>query len=657
MTPPRLRILHLEDNSFDQELVRQALLNNGVDCEFVYARTKGEFENALDREKFDLILSDFTIPGYDGSSALARVQATCPSVPFVFVSGTIGEDRAIESLKSGAVDYVLKSNLERLSPAVHRALREAGERGMAAAALEALRRSEERFREMAEHIGSVFYSIDLKNGRHVYVSPAYEHIWGLTTAALYEQPDQWTAAILPEDRPAVLAARARLENGHDYALVYRVLRPDGTQRWVEDRSYLIRDADGKIHRAVGVATDITRRHQLEAQLRQAQKMEAVGQLAGGVAHDFNNVLTVVIGWARLLLDRPTTPPDAITPLTEIFNAGTRAANLTRQLLVFSNKQTINHQIIDLNRVTDEIAEMLRRVIGEHITLNLRLSPAACLVEGDVGMIEQVLMNLAVNARDAMPDGGKLTLATETIVIDDASLHNHADARTGTFACLSVSDTGCGIPREILPRIFEPFFTTKEPNHGTGLGLAMVTGIVQRHKGWIELESTVGVGTRFRVLLPVAPAMALASVTPAQKPERAGGGSETILFVEDEPGVREFAVAVLNSHGYRVLQACSGMDALEVWRRHSSRITLLVTDLVMPDGISGVELAIRLRNEKPSLKIVITSGYANDITGREFQLPANMFFIQKPYKPQSLAHAIRTALDTETPSVTSASPAS
>ncbi|HSI07051.1 MAG TPA: response regulator [Rariglobus sp.] len=649
MTPSRLRVLHLEDNSFDQELVRCALLDKGVDCEFVYARTKAEFEAALDREKFDLILSDFTIPGYDGSSALARVQSTCPDVPFVFVSGTIGEDRAIESLKSGAVDYVLKTNLERLHPAVRRALREAGEHAMAGAALAALRRSEERFREMAEHIGSVFYSINLKTGHHAYVSPAYEQIWGLTAAGLHEQPAQWTAAVIPEDRPAVLAALAQLAHGKDYSIEYRIRRPDGTQRWVEDRSYLIREADGAMQRAVGVATDITRRHQLEAQLRQAQKMEAVGQLAGGVAHDFNNVLTVVIGWARLLLDRNTTPPDAIAPLTEIFNAGNRAANLTRQLLVFSNKQTIDRQTVDLNHVTGEISEMLRRLIGEHITLNLALSASPCLAEGDAGMIEQVLMNLAVNARDAMPGGGTLTISTETVVIDDASSHHHPNARPGTFACLNVSDTGCGIPREILSRIFEPFFTTKEVGRGTGLGLAMVTGIVQRHQGWIELESTVGVGTHFRILLPAAHAADHAAADPSQQhPEPSVGGSETILFAEDEPGVREFAVAVLNSLGYRVLQACSGRDALEVWQRHSSRITLLVTDLVMPDGISGVELAIRLRKEKPALKVVLTSGYANGITGRQFQAPANMHFVQKPYKPQALAEAVRTALDADTP---------
>ncbi|HEY9249994.1 MAG TPA: PAS domain-containing protein, partial [Rariglobus sp.] len=235
MIHPLLRILHLEDNSFDQELVRRALLNKGVGCDCVYARNKSEFEAALHRESFDLVLSDFTLPGYDGSAALALVQELCPDVPFIFVSGTIGEDRAIESLKSGAVDYVLKSNLERLPSAVHRALHEAQKHAAAEAALEALRRSEERFREMAERIGSVFYIIDPDSGHRAYVSPAYEQIWGLAAGELDSHPSQWTDAVVPEDRPAVLAACAQLARGKDYSLEYRIRRPDGTQRWLEDR--------------------------------------------------------------------------------------------------------------------------------------------------------------------------------------------------------------------------------------------------------------------------------------------------------------------------------------------------------------------------------------------------------------------------------------
>jgi two-component system cell cycle sensor histidine kinase/response regulator CckA len=676
--PTPLRILHLENNASDRELVRLALVHEDIACEFVYASSQAEFAAALDRGKFNLILSDFMLPGYDGASALALAQEKCPEVPYLFVSGAIGEERAIDSLKSGAIDYVLKARLDRLLPAVRRALRDTGERVKRRVAEVALRQSEERFREMAERIEDVFYIAALDTGGWLYVSPAYEQIWGRPLADLYVKPAQWTGAIVPEDRATVLAAREQLAHGREYRIEYRIQRPDGALRWIEDRSYPISDPAGPRKRAVGVAMDITQRRQLEAQLRQAQKMEAVGQLAGGLAHDFNNVLTVINGYARLLLDGGTLPPNAILPLTQIFTAGNRAANLTRQLLVFSRKQTVNRRIVDLNQVASEISALLRPLIGEPIKLQLTLSPDPCPAEADAGMIEQVLMNLAVNARDAMPEGGTLAIATEHVTIDEAAPGRHSEARPGEFIGLSVRDTGCGIPPENLPRIFEPFFTTKAAGHGTGLGLAMVFGIVQQHQGWIEVESTVGVGTCasqfsdmggtpmprgtgvppvgceatamrpagtcFRIMLPAAlPATAL----PADRPIKAavaGGSAETILLVEDEPAVREFAVTVLQSHGYRVMQAGSGIEALEIWKSHQSRIALLVTDLVLPDGLGGVELAARLRREKPALKAILTSGYANDTAGAEFRPPAGALFIHKPYQPRVLAQAVRDALD-------------
>jgi CheY-like chemotaxis protein len=356
------------------------------------------------------------------------------------------------------------------------------------------------------------------------------------------------------------------------------------------------------------------------------------------------MLTVVNGYAQLLLDGGTLPPNAIEPIRQIFIAGDRAANLTRQLLVFSRKQTVNRRTVDLNQVASEISALLRPLIGEPIKLQLSLSPAPCLAEADAGMIEQVLMNLAVNARDAIPHGGTLAIATEHVTIDETATGRHPEARPGEFIGLSVRDTGCGIPPEILPRIFEPFFTTKQAGHGTGLGLAMVLGIVQQHQGWIEVESTVGVGTCFRILLPAAPPTATCPADRPTKTAAAGGGAETILLVEGDPAVREFTVAVLQSHGYRVLQAGSSHDAMEVWKWHQSRIALLVTDLVLPDGLGGAELAARLRQEKPALKAVLTSSDANGTADAEFRPAAGMAFIHKPYQPRVLAQAVRDALD-------------
>jgi len=771
MTIP-LRILHLEHNEPDRGLVRQALVDDETACEFVYASSKAEFAAALEREKFDLILSDFTTLGDDGVAALALVREKCPEVPYLYVSGTVGEERAIESLKNGASDYILKERIERLRPAVRRALREAGERakGRAAeAALRqaearfrdifensvegiyqaspdgrlidlncamaricgdespaevcarvqnlgrdfyveprrraefarrldergevlsyesevkrkdgstmwisenaravrdtrdkvlyyesmatditarrraeaALRRSEERFREMAASVEEVFWIATPDGERWLYVSPAYEQIWGLTLAELFAHPRQWREAIVSGDQAAAQAAWEQVARGEPFRIEYRIARPDGSVRWIEDRSYPVREPTGKLKHAVGVAVDITQRKSLESQLLHVQKMESIGQLAGGVAHDFNNVLTVILGYSRLLLDGGDMPVDAIEPLTQIFVAGTRATNLTRQLLVFSRKQTAQRRIVDLNRVVDDIVKMLQRLIGEHIALKVELSPAPAVIDADAGMMEQVLMNLAVNARDAMPKGGTLTIATERLCIAEASLAEHPAGRVGEFVSLSVRDTGCGIAPENRAHIFEPFFTTKEEGHGTGLGLATVFGIVQQHQGWIEVESAVGVGTCFRVMLSAAPdgTMVLAG-RPAKAPA-INGGSETILLVEDEPAVREFAVALLSGHGYRVLQACSAVEALEVWKWHGARIALLFSDLVLPDGLGGMELAVRLRKEKPELKVVLTSGYAPGAMGEEFKPSPGTHFIFKPYKPQELAKTVRDALD-------------
>jgi two-component system, cell cycle sensor histidine kinase and response regulator CckA len=506
------------------------------------------------------------------------------------------------------------------------------------------RSSEERFREMAERIDDVFYIASLDTGNWSYVSPAFERIWGHPLAELYARPALWAEAIMADDQARVLAARGQLSQGKEFRIEYRVLRPDGEQRWIDERSYPIREAAGEIKRSVGVAMDITQRRQLEEQLLQAQKMEAVGQLAGGLAHDFNNVLTVVIGYARLLLDYGSLPPDAIEPVTQIYSAGTRAANLTRQLLIFSRKQPVIRRAVDLNQIAGEIVDMLRRLIGAHIKLELELAPNACTIDADSGMIEQVLMNLAVNARDAMSGGGTLVISTRATTIGETEIRNNPQERPGDFICLTVRDTGCGISAENLNRVFEPFFTTKAAGHGTGLGLAMAFGTVKQHGGWIEVESTVGVGTSFRIFLPAAPVPILVTPNRLAKVASAGRGSETVLLVEDEGAVREFAVSVLRNLGYRVLQACSGVDALEVWKWHGPRISLLFTDLVMPDGMSGVELATRLRREKPVLKIVLTSGYTNEATTGGLPTPPGTHFIHKPYKPQALAQAVRDALD-------------
>jgi len=389
------------------------------------------------------------------------------------------------------------------------------------------------------------------------------------------------------------------------------------------------------------AVDQTDRLALEAQLRQAQKMESIGQLAGGVAHDFNNILTVIQGHAALLLEE-TTPSQLAESAQQIAESAQRAANLTRQLLTFSRRQVLQPRNLDLNEVVCAITKMLRRMLGEDVALNVRYASNLPPIHADPGMIEQVLMNLAVNARDAMPKGGRLDIGLKTRVVDDATAQSLADARPGEFVVLSVRDTGCGIGPEILERIFEPFFTTKETGHGTGLGLATVYGIVKQHEGWIQVDSKVGQGTHFEIFLPV-------SVRPGRMPalaanQKARGGSECILLVEDEEPVRELVRCVLENYGYTVIEAASGQRAFDVWQQHGPRVDMLLTDIVMPDGVTGCDLADALKQQKPGLRVLFSSGYSSDSVGKDFILSEGINFLQKPYNPQTLAETVRDCLD-------------
>ena len=641
-----LRILHLEDNPHDQEFVRRELTRAGVLCDFVYADNETGFRRALERRNIDLILSDYTLPGYDGAEALVLAREICPDTPCLFVSGTIGEERAVESLKRGAADYVLKSNLARLPAAVLGAMREAGERRRRRQAEQALRESEARFREMARGIRDVFWIAPPDAGELLYVSPAVERIWGRPVSAFHEQPALWIESIHPDDRARVLASLAAVPESEGECIEYRITRPDGAERWIETRAYPSRDSSDQDPHVVGVATDVTDRRHLQEQLLQAQKMEALGMLAGGVAHDFNNLLTVINGYAGMALARDDLPPSIVPGLQRIYTAGERAADLTRRLLVFSRKETMRLLPVDLNACIRETVALLARLIGENIAIDLDLASDPPRARADAGMIEQLLMNLAVNARDAMPEGGRLSIRTATREFDAREAAALPSRRAGRFAHLAVGDTGTGIPPDVLPRIFEPFFTTKKSGQGTGLGLAMVFGIAEKHRGWIEVENRVNAGASFHLFLPALDTPATEDADLAIPPVAVDGG-ETILLVEDDPAVREFARSVLQRHGYRVLQAASGRDALETWKWHSARIRLLLTDMVLPDGIGGLDLAKKLRADAPRLQVVCASGYTFDSSETLSSEDKTIRFLSKPYQPRELARTVRECLDSTT----------
>ena len=509
---------------------------------------------------------------------------------------------------------------------------------------ESLRQSEAQLQE-AQRIASMgSYALDIASG-HWSSSPALDDLFGID--ASYERSVAgWTALVHPDDRAMMVDhfEKEVLGQQRPFNKEYRIVRHnDQTEHWVHDMGKLEFDAAGRPVKMFGTIQDITARRKLEEQFRQAQKMEGIGQLAGGVAHDFNNILAVIQMQADLLKTGAGIAPAQLELVSGIANAAQRAANLTRQLLMFSRKQTLQLRDLDFNEVVNDMAKMLRRTLGEDVQLQFKFAMQPLFIRGDAGMLDQVLLNLAVNARDAMPKGGQLVIETSAVEFDESVREKSPQARPGSFACLSVSDTGSGIPPEILSHIFEPFFTTKEVGKGTGLGLATVHGIVQQHQGWINIYSEAGHGTTFRIYLPRLAGMS------GQKPEPSDltavrGGNETLLLVEDEKFLRELAAKVLSQLGYRVLEAANGNEALEIWKQHRDEIKLLLTDLVMPGGMTGMDLGGRLLKENPKLKVIYTSGYSAEIAGKDCPVEEGVDFLTKPFASRKLAQTVRNSMD-------------
>jgi signal transduction histidine kinase/DNA-binding response OmpR family regulator len=390
-------------------------------------------------------------------------------------------------------------------------------------------------------------------------------------------------------------------------------------------------------------TEITEMLNLEAQYRHSQKLESVGQMAAGIAHDYNNLLTVIQGYADCLLLKAGGDDSLTNPLKQISGAASRAATLTKKLLTFSRKQVIQTRPLDVNAVLADFGKMLPRLLGEDILLETSYGGKLPAIEADAGMLEQIIMNLAVNARDALPKGGRLTIMTSVTDIDEDYVRRRPEAQVGRFVSITVKDTGCGMNPETLSRIFEPFFSTKDVGRGTGLGLATVYGIVKQHQGWVEVTSAVGVGTTFRVLFPALKTAVVETDDQHDSIMMARGGRETILVVEDEPALRELVCAILQGYSYRVLEAESGVQALKVWEKHQGKIDLLLTDMVMPGGVSGAELAQKLRRLKSDLRVIYSSGYSSEIIGKNVNENTSAF-LAKPYRPPQLALHVRKSLD-------------
>jgi PAS domain S-box-containing protein len=643
-----LRVLLVEDNGDDAALILRAVAQAGFQMSACRVQTAADYDAALGSEPWHLVISDFSLPKFGAMAALRCLQAHHLDLPFVVVSGTIDEESAVTILKAGAHDFVTKQNLSRLGPAIRRELQDARDRGQRRDAQRDLQVQRDMLRLVIDCNPSLI-SLKDETGRFVLANRAVADLYGATVANLIGQTDgslrgdsDDATRALGRHHDVLRTGQARCDESESLTD-----RRTGTQRWFETRRVPLALADGT-RQVLEIGTEITDRRAAEEalriteeQFRQAQKMEAVGQLAGGIAHDFNNLLTAILGYSHLILEEVSDKPELTADLLEIQKAGERARGLTSQLLAFSRTQVLQPRVLDLNAIVTEVEQMLRRVITENIRFEIETDASIRLVHADPGQMHQVLMNLAINARDAMPRGGTLRITTANAF---APVGEHAADRSrdsGPCVALTVSDTGCGMSPEVQARIFEPFFTTKGPGKGTGLGLSMVYGVITESGGRIAVESERDRGTTFTIHLPVVGEAPVAPVSVPVAPEHLRG-SETILLVEDEEPIRELVRKILSRYGYDVLEASDVNHALEIAAHHPAPIHLLLSDIVMPI-LSGPDLAQRVVRDRREMRVLYMSGFSNRLGTGVGALSAGVAFLEKPFTPERLALTVRECL--------------
>jgi PAS domain S-box-containing protein len=533
-------------------------------------------------------------------------------------------EMAITALPDGGVVCIGRDITQRLS----------AQRGRAEA--------EAKYRALIEHVSAISYIAELGlDGAWLYVSPQVETMLGFSPQEWLTNSQNWIRHVHPEDHGIVAVAEEASNRGERFQAEYRVIRKDGSVIWVSDTAVVVSGSDSR-RLMEGIIVDITDRKLLEGQLQQARRMEAVGRLAGGIAHDFNNLLTIIKGYTELALSRAKVQPELRTDIERIEDAAERAAGLVRQLLAFSRRQVLQPKLLDLNSIVVGLDKLLRRLMDEDIEMVTLADRSVGTIKADPGQIEQVIMNLVVNARDAMPDGGRLTIETSNVELDNSYARDHASVKPGRYVMLVVSDTGIGMSADTVAHIFEPFYTTKESGRGTGLGLSTVYGIVKQSGGYIWVYSEPGKGSAFKVYLPRVDEAA--ESLPADKaPAASRKGTETILLVEDDPAVRELTRMVLAAQGYFIIEAAGPDDAERIVENERAEIHLLLTDVIMP-GISGRELAKRLTTRLPRLRVLYMSGYTYNVIAHGGNLEAGVAFLQKPFTPSALVERVREVLD-------------
>jgi hypothetical protein len=635
-----LRVLVVEDSRDDAQLLLRELERCGYEVESKRVETAEAMRAALERTTWDAVLSDYSLPEFSGTGALAVLQSSGLDIPFIIISGTMGEETAVASLKAGAHDFMVKGHLARLAPALDRAMREARERQERRRMEDALRQSEARFHSLIEHTVVGIYQATLE-GRFLTVNLflaqmlAYDSVDDLIHVDLAQIWDDTSVY-------ADLLERAR-QAGHftGEEVIWR--RQTGESIRVRLSGRLVET--GHVPAIEAIVEDVTERHRIEEQLRQALKLEGIGRLAGGIAHDFNNILTTIVGYSEMVLEQIGPDKPISADLVEIRNAGDRATRLTRQLLAFSRQQVLRIENVDVSAIVRDTEAMLHRLIGEDITIDLGVSDLPCRILADRSQLEQVLINIAVNARDAMPRGGRLAIEIDRATVAEIATLTGLPVVPGPYIKLAITDTGTGMDAATRDRIFEPFFTTKAIGLGTGLGLATVHGIVNQLHGYIWVTSDPGQGATFTLFFPQSErpveSPTVAPVTLSVSPlatER-----EVVLVVEDEAGVRSLVTRTLERHGYRVLQAGTPVEGLAVARSCPSHIDLIISDMVMP-VMSGPEMVAELQCSNPTTKVLYMSGYAADMLSRGGGLADGAYLLEKPFASHALLSKVREVLD-------------
>jgi len=647
-----LHVLIVEDSEDDALLLLRALRRGGYEPTFKQVETAAAMKTALDQKTWDVVVSDYSMPHFSALAALALLQESGLDLPFIIVSGAIGEETAVEAMRAGAFDYVNKSNLARLIPVIERELRDAEARRERRRAEEALRESEEKYRTLFEQATDAIFTTT-RERQVLDLNQAGLDLFGYTREEM-RALDIWDLCVHPADRDRIRQEMVQKGTVRDYEVKLR--KKDGTemdclftatvQRWTKG---------GSIQGYQGIVHDLTQRKRLEQQMRQQDRLAALGQLAGGIAHDFNNSLMTIILYAEMLLDDSSLPQDLAPDLESIFEEAQEAALLVRQVLDFSRRSPMVTRPVDLRTFVQNSVDMLRRTLPETIHLLLEMQTGEYIVDADPTQVRQVVMNLVVNARDAMPEGGELRISLSSVRVRPgegspvagvppfSSPPQAGGIEGGEWVCLAVSDTGIGIPPKVLPHIFEPFFTTKPRGEGTGLGLAQVYGIVKQHGGHIGVETEVGRGTTFCVYLPARRVVEVEEVPQEEVTAHVlAGQGEIILVVEDEERVRGLCQRILKSLGYRVLTAANGREALEVYRS-AERTDLVLTDMIMPE-MGGKELIRELRKANPHLKIVAMTGYVLAEDLQQLREEGTLDVVHKALDTSTLTQAIRHALD-------------